>query len=549
MSLIHPIDHGGYRLLEGYQGETTTSGSDDGKPWTTTFVRSIPISGSTNNELYVYAPIHSGSLTGSSGFVIWASGADGTMHPVGCRISEDGSGQYALKTDTELILSGNIVVTNVRVFSTDGTSGSLVYARAQATTDYPFGIPVSVSGAFLEITNVNAGLGAAYTTSSIAYPVYVNLYSGSIGAHIDGFGALFVTSSEANSVYSSLVALSGSTLYTASIDAYNDLHTYDWRVSSSLSQSNDLLTQISGAIVADTVAVYAVSSSVVALNPFLVDISGSEIQVSGSVVGTYQYLTNISGSVTNNSALVSSSIVADTVAVYAASSSIDNLDAYLTRISSSIVNDTVAAYAISSSIVALNPFLVDVSGSVTNNSALISSSIVNDTTAVYAVSSSIAATYQYLTNISGSVTNNSALISSSIVNEFATSRRGSEALYVTSSFTSPVYEVPVYTRASMSIDETNANVGTTSSDYSIYEYKYFCLQFSNMLNCTASISGTLDPAGSDWIPITVDISGYQTITGSCIICQSDPVKWEKVRVNYSKSINTNSIKTRVSIYN
>jgi len=461
MSLIHPIDHGGYRLLEGYQGETTTSGSDDGKPWTTTFVRSIPISGSTNNELYVYAPIHSGSLTGSSGFVIWASGADGTMHPVGCRISEDGSGQYALKTDTELILSGNIVVTNVRVFSTDGTSGSLVYARAQATTDYPFGIPVSVSGAFLEITNVNAGLGAAYTTSSIAYPVYVNLYSGSIGAHIDGFGALFVTSSEANSVYSSLVALSGSTLYTASIDAYNDLHTYDWRVSSSLSQSNDLLTQISGAIVADTVAVYAVSSSVVALNPFLVDVSGS----------------------------------------------------------------------------------------VTNNSALISSSIVNDTTAVYAVSSSIAATYQYLTNISGSVTNNSALISSSIVNEFATSRRGSEALYVTSSFTSPVYEVPVYTRASMSIDETNANVGTTSSDYSIYEYKYFCLQFSNMLNCTASISGTLDPAGSDWIPITVDISGYQTITGSCIICQSDPVKWEKVRVNYSKSINTNSIKTRVSIYN
>lgn len=111
---------------------------------------------------------------------------------------------------------------------------------------------------------------------------------------------------------------------------------------------------------------------------------------------------------------------------------------------------------------------------------------------------------------------------------------------------------PDYSRATHSIDLVNTDVGTTSSDYSIYQYKYFCMQFSNMLNCTASLSGTLDSVAADptyWIPITADVSGFHTITGSCIFCQDTPVKWEKIRVNFSKSINTNSIDFWMSLYN
>lgn len=283
----------------------------------------------------------------------------------------------------------------------------------------------------------------------------MNLYSGSIGAHITTEGALYVTSSQEQQIYSSLVALSGAVLYTASIDAYNDLHVYDWRVSASLSQSNELLTAISGAI----------------------------IQVSGAI--TEEFETSRRGSnalyvTSSQSEQIYSSLVALSGAtLYTASiDSYNDLHTYDWRTSASIIQ-----------------------------------------------------------------------VSSAIVNEFVTSRRGSEALYVTSSLASPVYEIPMYTRCSMSINETNADVGLTASNYDVYQYKYFCLQFSNMLNCTASISGTMDSAYTEWIPITADIAGYHTITGSCIIAQDTPIKWERVRVNYSKSITTNSVKVFVSLYN
>jgi hypothetical protein len=250
MALTQPIDHGGFRILEGYRGETTTSGTDaEGKPWNTIYVQTTPISGTSGGALHVYSVPPTGSVTGSSGYVIYGSGSDGLPHPIGATQNSDGT--WSIQTDTELILSGNVVISNVRVYSTDGTSASLVYGRAKA----------------------------------------------------DG----------------------------------------------------------------------------------------------------------------------------------------------------------------------------------------------------------------------------------------------------------TVYSTPDYSRATHSIDLVDTDVGLTSSDYNLYEYKYFCLQFSNMLNCTASISGTLDSVAADptyWIPITVDISGYHAITGSCIICQDTPVKWEKIRVNFSKSItSSNSIDLWVSLYN
>jgi hypothetical protein len=249
MSLIHPLDHSGWHLLEGYQGETKISGTDDGKPWESYIVQTVPISGTNGGALYVFSTPPTGSISGSSGYVVYGSGSDGLPHAIGA--TQNSNGTWSIQTDTELILSGNVVINNVRVYSTDGTSSSLVYGRAKS----------------------------------------------------DG----------------------------------------------------------------------------------------------------------------------------------------------------------------------------------------------------------------------------------------------------------TIYATPDYSRATHSIDLVDTDVGLTSSDYTIYEYKYFCIQFSNMLNCTASISGTMDALAADptyWIPITTDISGYHAITGSCIICQDTPVKWEKIRVNFSKSITpSNSIDLWVSLYN
>lgn len=84
--------------------------------------------GTTGGELYVTT---SGSLSASIDTHLFGSGSTG-WKPLAVKLAEDGSGDYALKVDTELVLSGNITVTNIKGYSTDGTSGSLVYGKASS---------------------------------------------------------------------------------------------------------------------------------------------------------------------------------------------------------------------------------------------------------------------------------------------------------------------------------------------------------------------------------------------------------------------------------
>jgi len=199
----------------------------------------VPISGTDDGALYVYTGSPSGSITGSSGIIIYGSGSDGLPHAIAATSSSDG---WALKTDTELILSGDVVISNVKVFSVDGTSGSLVYGLATPN-------------------------GTVFVTSSISSPVWIT-----------GSG-VSVTSSCTAPVWATLA----SGCYTASIDSYSDLHVYDTRVSGSIitgsiiisgsvKANSDLVVStsalISGSIVANTNATLAsntlLSQSVVA---------------------------------------------------------------------------------------------------------------------------------------------------------------------------------------------------------------------------------------------------------------------------------------------
>lgn len=102
----------------------------------------------------------SSSVTSSAGFVIYGSGSDGFPHAVGVTQNSDGS--WSLQTDTELILSGDIVVSNVMVYSKDGTSSSLGYGRISehdsvfvtSSYDYPVNVKDSyVSGAIVNFAS------------------------------------------------------------------------------------------------------------------------------------------------------------------------------------------------------------------------------------------------------------------------------------------------------------------------------------------------------------------------------------------------------------
>lgn len=196
--------------------------------------------------------VPSGSVTSSAGSVVYGSGTDGNAHPIGATQNPDGT--WSLQTDTELILSGDLIVSNVKVFSVDGTSGSLVYGLA-------------------------APNGTLFVTSSLTNPVWVSI-SGSSG------GSTTVTSSCTSPIWATLA----SGCFTASIDSYSDLHVYDTRVSGSIitgsiiisgsvKANSDLVVStaalISGSIVANTNAVLAASGSTVNTTNAVLAASGS----------------------------------------------------------------------------------------------------------------------------------------------------------------------------------------------------------------------------------------------------------------------------------
>lgn len=198
----------------------------------------IPISGSDDGELYVVSPMHTGSITGSSGFIVYGSGSDGLPHPVG--VTQNADGTWSLQTDTELILSGNIVISNVKTLSVDGTSASLVYGLATAD-------------------------GTQFVTSSYDYPVhaYDRFVSGSIVT------SSFVVSGSVAANTSAVYAVSGSTVNTtnAVLAASSSIVYNNALISGSVKASMDAILAsnalISGSTVNTTNAVLAVSSSIV----------------------------------------------------------------------------------------------------------------------------------------------------------------------------------------------------------------------------------------------------------------------------------------------
>jgi phage tail protein X len=547
----------------------------------------VPISGTLDGELYTYSPIHAGSLTGSSGAVVYGSGTvDGLPHPIGATQNADGT--WSIQTDTELILSGNIVVTNVKVYSTNGTSGSLVYGYA-------------------------APNGAIYVTSSLANPVWIT-----------GSG-VSVTSSCANPVWATLTF----GCFTASVDSASDLHVYDTRVSASIDNLDAYLTRISGSVVAGIVATYAASSSIDALDAYLTRISGSTVATtvavyaaSSSIDNLDAYLTRVSGSTVATTVAVyaasssienldayltriSGSVVAGTVATYAASSSIDNLDAYLTRISGSTVATTVATYAASGSIVALNSFLTGISGSVTTNSTLISSSIVAFASESFNEQRLILLMdmFKYQLGVNGGTYGNDAAgttvwvwgttaITGSTICPWILNTRDLTWHYVnlstvtTASFTvSPAiaslsaslivkynkategynsavdgYQVlslnPEYshqTGPTNWLSESNGPLGlTTSSDQPMAMYSRFVIQMSRMVGTTCSLSATIDdtatPFVGDFYPITEALYGSSLINGDCYIVQDQPFKANRIRLNYYKTSATNGMLVKIWLY-
>ncbi len=532
----------------------------------------VPISGTDDGALYVYMSTPSGSLSGS---VIYGSGTDGLPHAIGAVPAEDGSGQYALKTDTELILSGNIIVSNVKIYSVDGTSGSLVYGKAAAD-------------------------GTVYVTSSLISPVWV---TGSIGT------VSSITSSCTAPVWTTLA----SGCYTASIDSVGDLHTYDSRTSGSILASSIFvsgsivgthayLAAISGSTVNTTNAALAASSSIVA----------NSLVVSGSIVGTHAYLSGISGSVaanTNAVLAVSGSTVKTTDAVLSTSGSVvANTNAVL-ALSSSTVNTTNAVLAASSSIV-YNSALVSGSVVASTNAILASNALTSGSIVAFASESfnenilnMIYSMFPYQLGVDGGTFDNAA--GGTVVSVYGTTAITGSTIcpwvfnatdltrhYValntvtTASFTvSPAipsisaslvirfnkakqgynsandsYQVttlnPEYNHATGPTQWVSESAGamglTTSSDIPMSTYSRFVLQFSRMVGVTCSLSATISsdavPIANDFYPITEALYGSSLINGDCYLVQSEPMKASWIRVNYWKSTSSNGILLRYWLY-
>lgn len=63
MALIQPVDHSGFVMLEGYITESLVTGTDaEGKPWSTIYISTSPIKGTTSGEL-LYSGMYTASIT------------------------------------------------------------------------------------------------------------------------------------------------------------------------------------------------------------------------------------------------------------------------------------------------------------------------------------------------------------------------------------------------------------------------------------------------------------------------------------------------------
>jgi hypothetical protein len=435
---------------------TTTSASITVAPAITFLSESLAIY--YNGPETAVSAIPTGSVTSSAGAVVYGSGTDGLAYPIGCRLAEDGSGQYALKTDTELVLSGNIIVSNVRVFSTNGptSSSSLVYGRA-------------------------APDGTLYVTSSDLSPVWVSI-SGSAGSGVS------VTSSCASPLYSVLVD-GGGTCYSASIDAYRDLHVYDTRVSGSILTSSLV---ISGSVAANTSAVYAVSSSVV--SGFLENYNENRLSI---VTSMFKYQLGLDAGSYDNAA------GGTTVYVYG---------------TTAITGSTIC------------PWIYNATSLIWH---YVNLSTV--TTASFTVSPAI------------------TVATSSLIIKFNKAQSAYNPAVDAIQSLNVAPEWSHYNGPTTWISESAGAMGlTTSSDIPLVNYSRFELQFSRMVGTTCSLSATIStdasPSVVDFYDITPSLYGSPLINSDALLVQDKPIKFTLLRLNYYKSAATNGILLRYVLY-
>jgi cytoskeletal protein CcmA (bactofilin family) len=449
--------------------------------------------------------VPTGSITSSAGAVVYGSGTDGNAHAIAA--TQLSSGQWALATDTEMILSGDIVVSNVQVYSRDGTSASLGYGR---------------------ISNQDA----LFVTSSYSYPVYTSIMSGA---------------------------------YAASVDSVNDLHVYDTRVSGSIITGSII---ISGSVKANSDLVVStaalISGSIVANTNVTV---AAEALVSGSVKTnsdvTVATSALISGSIVANTnatlaseTLLSQSIVANTNATVAAEA----------LVSSSIV----AGFSASLDFDKLNllyqmyPYQLGVDEGSYGNDASDSVIDVFGTTGI--TGSTICPWIFNTTNLTwhqvtlGTVTTSSITVSpvigtatASLVIRFNKSKKGYSSA-------DDAYQVkvvnPDYAHQNgptTLITESNGAMGLTTSSYiPIPTYSRFIIQFSRMNGVTASLSATIStdatPSVVDYYPITEELYGSSLINGDCYLVQEKPFKATQLKLDYYKTNATNTCLVRYWLF-
>lgn len=445
--------------------------------------------------------IPSGSVTSSAGSVVYGSGTDGNAHPIGATQNLDGT--WSLQTDTELVLSGDLIVSNVMVYSRDGTSASLRYGR---------------------VSNQDA----LYVTSSYSYPVYASIMSGA---------------------------------YAAAVDSVNDLHVYDTRVSGSVVTSSLI---ISGSIKANsdvTVASAALVSGSVRVNS---DVTvATAALISGSVVAnTNANLASnvlISGSIVANTnatlaseALISGSIVANTnatiaaealtsgsiVAGFSASLNFDKLNLLYTMFPYQLGVDE-GSYANDAS-----DTVVDVFGTTAITGSTICPWVFNTTDLTWHQ-----VTLGTVTTSSFTVAPAIGTATASLVVRFNKSKKG----YNSAADGYQVYNLnPEYAHQNgpaTLITESNGAMGlTTSSDIPLPTYSRFAIQFSRMNGVTASLSATMSsdatPSVVDFYPITEELYGSSLINSDCYLVRSEMFKATKIRLNYYKTNATNTCLVR-----